>query len=72
VNGIESTSQPVRGIECPECGLTNLVVDQTTKPCRGFIERRRVCENCGTIIHTREMVIRKAGSGKKTKRYLHT
>ena len=46
-----------KGLECPECGGTDLAVMQTGKRADfgGSQWRRRRCKDCGERIHTYEL-----------------
>ena len=43
-----------KGIRCHACGCRRMEVDYT-RPRNNFIQRRRVCANCGAVVRTREV-----------------
>jgi hypothetical protein len=58
-----------KGLFCPGCHGTRLVVDTIRRPCPGKTVRYRICSACDTVVITEEMVskARKVKKAKQTR-----
>lgn len=56
VNEAEVGTKPVRvrGITCPHCVKSRLLVLSTKRPMRGLVVRYRMCSVCGHRVYTEE------------------
>lgn len=52
------TEEQPRGLECAGCGCRHFFTLQTRKG-MNHVRRRRECRNCGRMVTTREVVIKK-------------